>query len=53
MEGNQDGSFLNNKIAFSVGDGRRVRYWKDKWCGDDALCDSFPSLYALATSKEA
>ena len=29
-----------------------MRFWKDEWCGDVALCDSFPSLYALAESKE-
>ena len=33
---------------FSVGNGRIVRFWKDKWCGDDASCVSFPSLHALA-----
>ena len=36
-----------------MGDGRRVKFWKDKWCGNFALCDFFPSLYALAASKEA
>ena len=49
----KEGFLLNNKIVFSVGDGRRVRFWKDKWCGDDALCVSFPSLYALAALEEA
>ncbi|RVW75087.1 hypothetical protein CK203_057898 [Vitis vinifera] len=34
-------------------DGRRVRFWEDRWCGDEALSHSFPSLYALVTSKEA
>ncbi|RVX22609.1 putative ribonuclease H protein [Vitis vinifera] len=36
-----------------LGNGRRVRFWKDRWCGDEALSISFPSLYALVTSKEA
>ena len=49
----KEGFLLNNKIVFSVGDGRRVRFWKVKWCGDDALCVSFPSLYALAALEEA
>ena len=30
-----------------------MRFWEDRWCGDEALSRSFPSLYALATSKEA
>ena len=44
---------MKNKIVFSMGDGRRVRFWEDRWCGDDALSVSFPSLYAMAASKEA
>ena len=44
---------MKNKFVFSVGDGRKVRFWVDRWCGDEALSLSFPFLYALATSKEA
>ena len=39
-------------VVFSMGNGRRLRFWKDVWCGEEALCDSFPSLYALADNKE-
>ncbi|RVX11275.1 LINE-1 retrotransposable element ORF2 protein [Vitis vinifera] len=39
--------------AKSVGNGRRVKFWKDIWWGNFALCNSFPSLYAIASSKEA
>ena len=35
-----------------VGNGRRVRFWLDKWCGNETLRDAFLSLYAIATSKE-
>ena len=44
---------MKNNFVFFLGDGRRVRFWEDRWCGDDALSLSFPSLFALATSKEA
>ena len=44
---------MKNFFVFSTGDGRRVRFWEDRWCGDKALSLSFPSLYALVTSKEA
>ena len=40
-----------NKVYF-VGNGRRVRFWKDRWCGDNPLCTSFPSLFAISLSKE-
>ena len=49
----KEGSLLQNKVVFSEEDSKRVSFWKDKWCRNVALCDSFPSLYALATSKEA
>ena len=53
MEGNKEGSLMQNKVVFSVGDGRKVKFWKDNWCGNFALCNSFPSLYAFASYKEA
>ena len=44
---------VRGNFIFSMGDRRRVRFWEDRWCGDDALSVSFPSLYAMAASKEA
>jgi len=29
--------------AFSIGDGRRINFQKDKWCGDIILCYKFPN----------
>ena len=40
-------------MAFSMGNGRRLRFWKDKWRGNEPLCTSFPSLFAIALFKEA
>ena len=40
-------------VAFKVGDGRRVRFWKDRWCREDSLDVAFPRLYNLASSKDA
>ena len=36
-----------------MGCGRRVRFWKDKWCRDEPLCESFPSLFAISLAKDA
>ena len=44
---------MGTRISFSVGNGRRVRFWRDRWCGDSPLCESFPSLFALSLEKEA
>ncbi|RVW27335.1 hypothetical protein CK203_116837 [Vitis vinifera] len=41
------------KVSFFVGEGKRVKFWKDRWCGSESSCNSFPSLYALASSKKA
>ncbi|KAL6345756.1 hypothetical protein AAG906_017501 [Vitis piasezkii] len=49
----KEGSLLQNKVVFSVVNGRIVKFWKDKWCGNFALCNSIPSLYAFASYKEA
>ena len=39
--------------VFSLGNGRRLLFWKDVWCEEEVLYVSFPSLYALADNKEA
>ena len=40
---------LFSNVVLSLGNGRRVRFWKDIWCREEA----FPSLFALASNKEA
>jgi hypothetical protein len=39
--------------SFQVGDGSRIRFWQDKWCGEVPLMDAFPGLYEIATMKDA
>ena len=51
MEGNKEGSLMQNKVVFSVGDGRKVKFWKDNWCGNFALCNSFPLCMHLRLTK--
>lgn len=43
--------FLDN-FLIKVSDGKRVKFWFDKWCGNICLKDEFPSLYRLSTNKE-
>ena len=55
MEGNQKKKwllFLQN-ATFSLGNGRRISFWKDVWCGEEALCSLFPSMFFLAVQKDA
>ena len=30
-----------------------MRFWEDRWCGKEPLKVAFPTLFAIATSKEA
>ena len=47
------GHHVSSRFSFMVGNGQRVSFWKGKWCRNSPLCDSFPSLHALAAAKEA
>jgi hypothetical protein len=40
-------------IRFEVGDGTRIRFWHDVWCGDQPLKESFLVLFHIARKKEA
>ena len=44
---------VSSRLYFVLGNGQRVKFWKDRWCGDELLCVSFPSLFALAVFKDA
>ena len=44
---------VNNKLSFVVGNGLRLKFWRDVWCRNTPLCESYPSLFALASSKDA
>lgn len=42
---------VSGRISLTVCNGQRVKFWEDKWCGNGPLCDSFLSLFVLASSK--
>lgn len=42
--------FLGN-CNIKVGDGCRIKFWHDKWCGVSCLKEEFPSLFNLSTEK--
>ncbi|RVW24487.1 putative ribonuclease H protein [Vitis vinifera] len=37
---------------FIIGDGTRVKFWKDLWCGNQALEEAFPILFNLSVNKD-
>ena len=38
--------------AFSLGNGRRLRFWKDAWSEEEAFSFSYSTLFAIAANKE-
>lgn len=42
----------SNKWRFRLGDGDRIRFWSDLWCGTAALALSHPIMYGLITNKQ-
>ncbi|WJZ99896.1 hypothetical protein VitviT2T_018303 [Vitis vinifera] len=44
---------VSDRLAFIVGNGRRVSFWRDRWCGESPLYMTFPSIFALTVEKEA
>jgi hypothetical protein len=40
-------------VEFVVGQGTRVSFWKDKWCGDTSLMVLFPTLFICFSNREA
>ncbi|RVW81731.1 hypothetical protein CK203_049514 [Vitis vinifera] len=45
--------FFKTKISFAVSNGKKVKFWKDRWCSEEPLCETFLSLFALFDLKEA
>ncbi|KAJ9675215.1 hypothetical protein PVL29_024243 [Vitis rotundifolia] len=39
--------------CFIVGDGTRVKFWKDLWCKNHSLEEAFPTLFNLSINKES
>jgi len=34
-----------------IGEGKKVKLWKDKWIGEESLCHKFPRLYSISECK--
>ena len=48
---NKEIGIMKLDYVFAIGDGSRVRFSEDAWCGESPLCDIFPNLYMLAVTK--
>ena len=50
---NKEATVLRQFSNCVVGDGKRLRFWKDTWCGTEPLSETFHNIYTLATTKDA
>jgi hypothetical protein len=41
-------SLFNSHTRFILGNGSRIRFWDDVWCGEMPLKEAFPGLYDIA-----
>jgi hypothetical protein len=46
-------SFFSSHTRFDWGDGSKIRFWDDVWCGETSLKVAFPILYNIANVKDA
>ena len=38
-------------MAFTIGNGTKIRFWTDLWCGCTVLSQRFPHLYGMAALR--
>ena len=39
-------------ILYDIGDGSRVKFWQDRWCGETSLAVSSPELFRFCQDQE-
>ena len=49
----RDGLFFSCHILYDIGDGSRVKFWQDRWCGKTSLADRYPNLFRFYRNKDA
>ena len=40
-------------ILYDIGDGSRVKFWQDRWCGETSLAVRYPHLFRFCRNKDA
>lgn len=44
---------FKNRMVFRIGNRQRIKSWENGWCGDEPLGEAFPTLFSIASTKDA
>ena len=44
---------FSRHILCDIGDGSRVKFWQDQWCGETSLAVRYPDLFRFCRNKDA
>ena len=44
---------FSSHILYDIGDGSRVKFWQDQWCGETYLVVRYPALFRFCRNKDA
>jgi hypothetical protein len=44
---------FSSHTKFDPGDGFKIKFWDDVWCGEASLKEAFPDIYNIASAKDA
>ena len=44
---------IKGRSHFKIGNGRRIKFWKNRWCGNLSLEEAFLSLFSISTAKDS
>ena len=49
----EEWSIFSTHLYMEVGDGLKVKFWHDRWCGDLPLREAYPKLFFISWAKDA
>ena len=44
---------FSRHILYDIGDGSRVKFWQDRWCGETSLAIKYSDLFRFCRHKDA